>query len=100
MHKLDYRKKQDSEACVEQVQSFKCVGVHHSENLSRSVNTSAMMKNARQRLYLLRVLRRNSMEKTLLFSFYKAAVESILNLLHHSVEFRQLDNRTKISAEW
>ena len=63
---------------VERVQSFKFLGVHISADLSWSVNTSALVKKAQQRLHLLRVLRREHLNAQLLMTFYRSTIESLL----------------------
>ncbi|XP_042077993.1 uncharacterized protein si:ch1073-456m8.1 isoform X1 [Haplochromis burtoni] len=64
--------------CVERVASFRFLGVNIEENLSWSVNTSELLKKAQQRLYFLRILRRNNIAQRLLVSFYRATIESVL----------------------
>ena len=63
---------------VERVQSFKFLGVHISADLSWSVNTSALVKKAQQRLHFLRVLRREHLNTQLLVTFYRSTIESLL----------------------
>ncbi|KAK0153202.1 hypothetical protein N1851_005108 [Merluccius polli] len=64
---IDYRKKQDTHTPlhingerVERVSSFKFLGIHISENLSWTTNTTAIVKKAQQR------------------SFYRCSIESVL----------------------
>ncbi len=45
--------------CVERVYNFKFLGIHISNNLSWSANTTATVKRAQQRLHFLHVLRNN-----------------------------------------
>ena len=60
------------------MQSFKFLGVHISDDLSWSVNTSALVKKAQQRLHFLRVLRREHLNAQLLVTFYRSTIESLL----------------------
>ena len=60
------------------MQSFKFLGVHISADLSWSVNTSALVKKAQQRLHFLRVLRREHLNAQLLVTFYRSTIESLL----------------------
>lgn len=88
---LDFRRKRDTEPLhingekVERVQTFKFLGVHVSEDLSWSPNTTVMLRKAQQRLHFFRVLRRNNMEKKLLVAFYQATTERP-HILHPSVK--------------
>ncbi|XP_053084024.1 uncharacterized protein LOC128317209 [Pangasianodon hypophthalmus] len=63
---------------VERVSSFKFLGTHISENLSWSTNTSSLIKNAHQRLFFLRTLKKNRLSADILSNFYRCAIESIL----------------------
>lgn len=60
---IDYRGKKTqtpaliiSKDCVERVVDFRFLGVSIQESLSWSVNTSELLKKAKQRLYFLRIL--------------------------------------------
>lgn len=64
--------------CVQRVSHFKFLGAHISEDLSWSVNTTAAVKKAQQRLHFLRVLKRNNLEEKLLVTFYRSTIESVL----------------------
>ncbi|XP_039672022.1 uncharacterized protein LOC120568514 [Perca fluviatilis] len=64
--------------CVERVADFRFLRVHIKESLSWSVNTSEMLKKAQQRLYFLRILKRNKITQRLLVSFDPASIERIL----------------------
>ena len=64
--------------CVERVSDFRFLGVHISEDLTWGVNTTGLVKKAQQRLYFLRILRKNNICQKLLVSFYRCSVESIL----------------------
>ncbi|XP_077455065.1 rapunzel 5 isoform X2 [Stigmatopora argus] len=64
--------------CVDRVQSFKFLGVHVTDKLSWSTNTTAVVKKAQTRLHFLRVLRKNNLGSNLLRTFYRTTVESIL----------------------
>jgi len=59
--------------------TFKYFGVHISEDLSWTLNTTQRVKRAQQRLYFLRRLRKFGMLTEILRNFYSCVVESILN---------------------
>uniref|UniRef100_A0A8C6LAW8 Reverse transcriptase domain-containing protein n=1 Tax=Nothobranchius furzeri TaxID=105023 RepID=A0A8C6LAW8_NOTFU len=63
---------------VERVPSFKFLGIYISEDLSWTINTTALVKKAQQRLYFLRVLKWNRLQTNLLVSFYRAVIESVM----------------------
>ncbi|KAI4884394.1 hypothetical protein NFI96_011236, partial [Prochilodus magdalenae] len=63
---------------VERVLSFRFLGTHISEDLSWTNNTIALIKKAQQRLYFLRILRKNNVQEKLLVSYYRSAIESVL----------------------
>ena len=63
---------------VERVSSFKYLGVHITEDLTWSLNTTQLVKKAQQRLYFLRRLRKFGMSSKILSNFYSCIVESIL----------------------
>ncbi|KAI3355958.1 hypothetical protein L3Q82_017150 [Scortum barcoo] len=63
---------------VERVSSFKFLGIHISENLSWTANTSSLIKKAHQRLFFLRTLKKNHLSTAILGNFYRCAIESIL----------------------
>ncbi len=63
---------------VEQVNSFKFLGVHISEDLTWSAHTDPMLRKAHQRLFFQRRLRKFGMSPSILRSFYTCTVESIL----------------------
>ena len=65
---VDYRKKRTEhspilidEAAVEQVESFKFLGVHITNKLTWSKHTMTVVKRARQNLFSLRRLKRFGM---------------------------------------
>ncbi|KAL6479062.1 hypothetical protein MHYP_G00124950 [Metynnis hypsauchen] len=64
--------------CVERVPSFRFLGTHISEDLSWTTNTIAVVKKAQQRLYFLRILRKNNFQEKLLVSNYCSTTESVL----------------------
>ncbi|CDQ65473.1 unnamed protein product [Oncorhynchus mykiss] len=82
---LDYSKKED-QACpilidgavVEQVESFKFLGVHITNKLPRSKHTKPAVKRARQNLFPLMRLKIFGMGPQILKSFYSCTIESIL----------------------
>ncbi|KAF7655800.1 hypothetical protein LDENG_00050640, partial [Lucifuga dentata] len=63
---------------VERVASFKYLGVHITEDLTWSINTTFLVKKAQQCLFFLRTLRRNKLPQKLLINFYCCTIESIL----------------------
>ncbi len=63
---------------VEQVNSFKFLGVHITEDLTWSAHTDAVLKKAHQRLFFLRRLRKFGTSPRIFRSFYTCTVESIL----------------------
>ncbi len=66
-------------ATVERVSSTKFLGVHITEDLSWTNNTSALAKKAQQRLYFLRKLRRARTPASIMCTFYRGTIESILS---------------------
>lgn len=82
---VDYRKrKSDTQpliidgVCVERVTDSRFLGVILQEDLTWSANTEALVKKAQQRLYLLRLLRREQLSKKLLVTFYRGFIESTI----------------------
>ncbi len=63
---------------VEQVNSYKFLCVHVTEDLTWSAHTDAVLKKAHQRLFFLRRLRKFGTSPRILGSFYTCTVESIL----------------------
>ena len=63
---------------VEQVNIFKFLGTHVSNDLKWCTNTDEILKKARQRLYFLRKLQLYGVNKDILISFYRAIIESVL----------------------
>ncbi|KAI4871603.1 hypothetical protein NFI96_006466 [Prochilodus magdalenae] len=59
--------------------STKFLGVHITENLTWSLNTSTIAKKAQQCLYFLRRLRKSHLPPPILTMFYRGTVESILS---------------------
>ncbi|KAI3353957.1 hypothetical protein L3Q82_018450 [Scortum barcoo] len=58
---------------------FRYLGVHISDDLTWSKNTSCLIRKAHQRLYFLRRLRRAGLGSSVLTSFYRCVVESVLS---------------------
>ena len=82
---VDYRKRRAEHAhilidraVVEQVESFKFLGVHIINKLSSSKHTKTVMKRARQNLFSLRRLKRFGMVPQILKRFYSCTIKSIL----------------------
>ncbi len=85
---MDFRKRQQrpytplmiSGTPVEWVSSFKYLGVNISEDLTWTAHVQTQVKKARQRLYLLRQLRKFRVSPAILKTFYSGAIESVLTL--------------------
>ncbi|KAF0024967.1 hypothetical protein F2P81_021848, partial [Scophthalmus maximus] len=79
---VDFRKKGGTHTPVstevEHVSSFKFLGVHISEDLSWTLNTSTLVKKAHQRLFFLRRLKKAHLSPQILVNFYRCTIESIL----------------------
>lgn len=54
---------------VERVHSLKYLGIHIFDDLTWTVNTTTTAKKATQRLYFLRILKKNKLHKDLLLAF-------------------------------
>ena len=82
---VDYRKRRAEHApilidgaVVDQVESFKFLGVHIINKLSWSKHTKTVVKRAPQSLFPLRKLKRFGMGPEILKRFYSCTIESIL----------------------
>ncbi len=83
---VDFRKKEAKThkpvyingAEVEQVSSFKLLGINITENLSWTSHISAVVKKAQKWLYFLRKLKKAKFPCQVLVNFYKGAIENIL----------------------
>ncbi|KAK3528533.1 hypothetical protein QTP70_001736 [Hemibagrus guttatus] len=64
---------------VEIVKSTKFLGVHLAVNFTWSLNTSSISKEAQQRLYFLRRLRKAHLPPPILTMFYRGTIESVLS---------------------
>ncbi|KAK3531454.1 hypothetical protein QTP70_020535 [Hemibagrus guttatus] len=64
---------------MEIIKSTKFLGVHLTEDLTWSPNTSSITKKAQQCLYVLRRLRKADLPPPILTSFYRGTIESILS---------------------
>ena len=64
---------------VERVSSTKFLGVHISDDLSWTTNTKSLAKKAQQRLYFLRKLKKASAPPSIMTTFYRGTIESILS---------------------
>ena len=79
---VDYRKRMTKHilidgAVVDQVESFKFLGVHINNKLDWSKHTKTDVKRARQSLFPLRKLKRFGMGPEILKRFYSCTIESI-----------------------
>ncbi|KAI3351758.1 hypothetical protein L3Q82_020593, partial [Scortum barcoo] len=84
---------------VEVVSSFRYLGVHISDDLTWSNNTSCLIRKAHQRLYFLRRLRRAGLGSSVLTSFLQMCGGECPVLLHHHVARQLLGGREEGSAE-
>ena len=82
---IDFRKNKTSiepiyinNTPVDQVNSFKFLGSFVTNNLCWDFNCNKLLMKARQRLYFLRKLKSFNVNNTILLSFYRSIVESIL----------------------
>ena len=69
---------QMSGSIIEQVPSYKLLGVHLSHNLSWSIHCDYIVKRARKRLYVLRVLMKSGLPPADLIQVYCSLVRPIL----------------------
>ena len=58
---------------------FRFLGTHIKDDLTWTINSSTIQKKAQQRLYFLRILRKNNLTDRLLVSFYRSSIESVLS---------------------
>ncbi len=63
---------------VERVSSTKFLGVHITEDLTWTTNTTSLSKKAQQRLHFLRRLKRAILPPPILTTFYRGTIESVL----------------------
>lgn len=63
---------------VERVSTFWFLGIHMEEDLIWGTNIMELIKKAQQRLYFLRLLRKNHLSQKLLVAFYYSSIESVL----------------------
>src|SRR4029434_7958431 len=63
---------------VERVAGFKFQGVHISEDLSWTLNTSTLVNKVHQRLFFLRRLKKAHLYSQILVNFNRCTIESIL----------------------
>ena len=63
---------------VEQVESFKFLGVHISNTIGWDVNITTTCKKAQQRLYFLRQLKKFKISTAVMIQFYRSIIESVL----------------------
>ena len=82
---VDFRKKGGTHTpihingmVVERVTNFKFLGVHISDDLSWTLNTSTLVKKSHQRLFFLRRLKKAHLSPQILVNFYRCTIESIL----------------------
>ena len=64
---------------VERVSNFRFLGIHIQKDLTWTINTKALLKKAQQRLYFLRILRKNNLQEKMLMSFYRCTIETVLS---------------------
>jgi hypothetical protein len=63
---------------VEQVESFKFLGVHITNNLTWSKHTKTVVKRARQNLFPIMRLKRFGMGSQILKRFYSCTMERVV----------------------
>lgn len=81
---------------VERVSNFKYLGLHISEDLTWTLNTTQLIKKAQQRLYYLRKLRKLDLSFKILSIIYNCVVKSIL---YNCVVGQHNYKRVQTSAE-
>ncbi|KAK3530964.1 hypothetical protein QTP70_007265 [Hemibagrus guttatus] len=64
---------------VEIIKSTKFLGLHLTEDLTWSLNTTSISKKAQQRLYFLQILRKAHLPPPILTMFYRGTIESVLS---------------------
>ncbi|KAM4541264.1 uncharacterized protein V3H82_023100 [Fundulus diaphanus] len=81
---VDFRKNRPRHApllinnsAVEVVSSTKFLGVHITDNLTWTANTTSLVKRAQKRLYFLRRMRRARLPPPILTTFYRSTIDSI-----------------------
>ncbi|XP_061633517.1 uncharacterized protein LOC133479952 [Phyllopteryx taeniolatus] len=67
-----------SSCLVSTVETFKFLGITVSPDLKWATNINSVLKNAQQRMYFLRLLRKHGLPRQLLRQFYTAVIESVL----------------------
>ncbi|XP_061617034.1 uncharacterized protein LOC133471480 [Phyllopteryx taeniolatus] len=67
-----------SSRLVSTVETFKFLGITISQDLKWATNINSVLKEAQQRMYFLRLPRKNGLPPELLRQFYTAVVESVL----------------------
>ncbi|XP_078480863.1 presenilin-associated rhomboid-like protein A, mitochondrial [Lampetra planeri] len=82
------------------VTSTKFLGVHISKDLSWSRNTASLVKKAHQRLYFLRRLRRAGVPPTIMHSFYRGTIESILTRCDRGQDHPVMASLPVASLDW
>jgi hypothetical protein len=91
---VDYSKRRNEQAAilidgavVEQIESFKFLGIHITNKLTWSKHTKTVVKRAQQNIFPLRRLKRFGMGHQILKRFYSCTIESIL--VWQLLSFRQ-----------
>jgi hypothetical protein len=94
---VNYRKRRTEHApiiidgaAVEQVESFKFLGVHITNKLTWSKHTKTVVKRARQNLFPLRRLKRFGNGPQILKGLFSSTIESILVGLHHCLVWQRV----------
>lgn len=82
---VDYRRKKAdlqplyiSGDCVERAAAFNFLGVTVEEDQTWSANTTALVKKAQERMYFLRLSKKNHLCEKMLVSFNRCSIDSIL----------------------
>ena len=107
---IDFRRKRPMHTpilingtALETVQNTKLLGVHVANNLSWSLHTSSLVKKAHQCLHFLRRLKRAHLNPSILTTFYRGTIESVLtssiSLWHEKTSDRKALRRVVRTAE-
>ncbi|PWA21794.1 hypothetical protein CCH79_00018881 [Gambusia affinis] len=78
-NKMDIQPLTISGTCVERVPVFRFLGMEQEDKVTWSTNTKELLKKAQQRLFFLRILKKNCLPLVLLQAFYHCSIESVLS---------------------
>ncbi|KAL0154386.1 hypothetical protein M9458_050352 [Cirrhinus mrigala] len=77
-HSVDHPPLTIDSSAVERVSSTKFLGVHITEDLTWTTNVTSLNKKTQQRLHFFRRLKRASLPPSILTTFYRGTIESVL----------------------